>query len=230
MGNSSRRAAGLAMKRASRAAGQLPAATVTYANQDRARDAIRSLVGRDLSEHELAGLAGALPGAHVTVRGLPSTILLDVTGPNYTASVHLQRVTEDGVTRLSLLNWMFTPSATFSPREEAQMLRGQVRAAQRAGVDQLRVKARSESDDFHRLPLVGYDTPVAKLVVEQPRLPIPREAASARTLQEIIRTKAGHAWWQATEMYPTLDFQTVRGSRSVQRFNTYLRKNGLAKV
>jgi hypothetical protein len=186
---------------------------------------IRSVFGRDLTDQEVVGIAGALPGS--TVRFERGGVI-DVVGPrgSYHAQVTFQR--REGVRGAVVFNWFHRSARTDRTKiPDPRVLAMQVRAARRLGVALIHVKTNHVNGDWWRLPLLGYDSPNdISLRTETRHGSIPARFVGARTLGEILQMPGGMRWWRQNGMSPGLDITPRRGSHSSKTLDAVLRERG----
>jgi hypothetical protein len=212
--------------------------TVTYthaASQQR----LAAVVGRDLSARELVGLTGARSGAQVEVRGVYLTAKWEHNGHRYESSVIASRrepgdFTESAargeVGRVTIANFGFTKDGNPGAPLEAAVLARQIPVARSLGVQVITMKGRSGSDDWERLPRLGFNAPIDTYLRAELRggqlaqLP---PGVHGPTLRDVLGTEAGRLWWHDQgEIHPTLFFNTSKGSRDVRILNAYIRAGG----
>jgi hypothetical protein len=186
---------------------------------------LRSVFERDLSDQEIAGMAGALPGSTVH---FGRAGVIDVRGPrnSYHAQVTVQQRPE--VRGTILFNWFYRSGRSERSKiPDPRVLATQVRAARRLGISQFHVKTSHVGGDYWRLTQLGYDARVdAHLRAETRHLSIPAKYAGLRMLSDILKAPGGARWWQQNGMSPGLDFKTRRGSYSSTKLDEVVRQSG----
>lgn len=209
---------------AERGAGRRSSArtTVVTYTSDAARERISRLFERVLTDAEIAGLAGALPGSQVEVgRGGEITVTAP-RGRFYSTTFVVP--SDPGKTGPSLVNFEFrgkdsTNRIAVSPR----VLATQVRQAHALGVDNIHMKGRQHSDDFEQLPQLGYDTTIKVALDESRSQTLPAGVGPVRMLSDLLATRAGAAFWHANGLNPGLDFDPHPGTHSWQTLDALLR-------
>ena len=230
MGNSARRAAGLATRRATHASQQTVA--VTY--QPGAEAALARIAGREhVSEAEMARLAGAQPGAHVEAVWLGGDIAqLRVTGPGVRSDTWLMRDRATGEATLHINYLMLEPSAQ-GQGLGTRMWATQAREASRQGYTLATVDAarRDVSEATPREPAMtgylfwptrGFDARLERAGTDG--TPLPPALAGATMVSDLLKTAEGAAWWRAHGSTTAMQFDPRRGSESWQRLHAQLRR------
>ena len=199
--------------------------TVTYAD-DAVRQRISAALGRDISDNELANLAGAPPGSRIEV-GRYGEITVTPPDGRYTSSVFVQAAGpgDDGP---MLLNWRFEgPDGANTIAVDPEALARQVKQANALGITDIHMKARYQSDDFWQLPDLGYDIPIGPALVESASKELPAGLEDVQTLQQLLAHPEGRAWWRAHGMNPGFDFDPRPGSLNWRILDAYLRAHGM---
>jgi hypothetical protein len=200
--------------------------------QGRAR--LEELVGRPVTDTELANLVGAQPGASVEIgRGGSFT----VRGANGSYVHTVQMLPPDpSDPRLGLQNNTFEERGNTGAPFPAAILAMQVRQAQALGFSYIGAKSRGGSRDFVELPRLGYDALVDAHLLKETNdgrdVADPTTIAHppGRMLSDILATRAGRAWWNAEGREPGLAFNLAPGSRSIDTLNRYLRAHHMPEV
>lgn len=199
--------------------------TVTFTS-DAARTRLTNAFGQSLTDDQVAALAGAPPGSVVEADKYGQ---ITVTAPDgrYTSSVYVHAAEADGGGP-TLLNWRFeAPDGTNNIPVDAESLGRQVRQANELGVEGIHMKARSASADFEQLPRLGYDAPIAQVLVESESKTLPAGLEGVQSLQELLTYPAGRDWWHVNGMNPGLDFDPHPGSLSWRILDEHLQGLGL---
>ncbi len=192
---------------------------------------IHQLVGRKLSDGEVGRLAGAHAGDHVTVG--PGMVTVHRAGGSGYHTVSI--VPGDGPhARPQMVTWANRDAAGHEIEASAHVLATQVRAARRLGFERISTQARPGTNDYERLPRLGYNASLKAALHEsrlttagmKPTAPLPRSARGARTLSDLLSTKEGAAWWHANGLNPFLHLDVARGSQSAKTLARYLRAHG----
>jgi hypothetical protein len=196
------------------------------------RARIHELVGRSLSDGEIAGLAGARAGDRVVVgKGSVTVHRADGSGQHSVSIIP----GEGSHGRPAMLVWANHDAAGREVEADARVLAVQVRTAQRLGFERISTQARPGTNDYQHLPRLGYNCSMKQAIHEsrlnptaglKPTGPLPRSARGARTLVGLLKTPEGAAWWRSNGLNPALHLDLARRSQSVKTLNAYLRAHG----
>lgn len=213
--------------------------TVSYATE-RGRQLLEQKVGRGpLNEHQIAGLAGAEPGSHVTVERDGMLTNEGPGGAYRMKSAILARTAEDP--KLRLMAWSYyAPGYEMSPYGQhlsapvvnARAIRTQILAARQMGVDSIDVKCHAYKNDWVTAIRMGFDRPLdAHLWPELGGHRIPA-GFHGNTIGDVVlgNGRASMRWWRGIRSSLSLYFDPRPGSVSVQRFNAYLRAHGMKEI
>lgn len=228
-GNPSGRAAGAARERA--AASPAPSAGGYRVERRGDVDAnAGALFGRAVDDATLARLAGALPGARVTVSALPrGGLMLQVDGAGHAYDAW-RAVDRDARGLVNMLDWQVQVAAgARAAGLGLRMLATEVKAASSLGVRYLRIEAAARGDArgtigysywFDR----GYDAAIPPGV----RARMPAAYAGAARFSDLYALPGGRAWWREHgDTVHDISFDLAPGSYSRSRLEQALRDHNI---
>lgn len=189
-------------------------------------------------------LLGALPGATVSLRIYGQTggrVSFDIEGPRYQDCQRTLIPHPDG--SLEVHNDMFFLKKKFQGGGEGtKQFSDQVRACAAAGVDRITTLAgRGRTmNGYATWPILGYDAKLSD-AYRAGMPPLPKELASATTIQELFALPGGIDWWSGAKgedgkrhggkgVMMDMTFDLSPGSPSIKRLNGYLAKKGLEPI
>jgi hypothetical protein len=211
-------------------------AEVRFDDEQSEREAvawIRRATGRaDAGPADLAELAGATPGARVSVSTTYSGVRLLAEGPGHVANRTLNWSGVPGE-RPYVVNESFYVEPGRQGRGLGRESFGrQVAAGRRLGFDHVRTVASgsaSPGDDigYRVWPRFGYDAPLP----EKSRARVADELAGgpeadAMRLSDLMRTERGRAWWDEHGGMTAMEFDLTPGSLSNRAWDDYLARRG----
>jgi len=181
-----------------------------------------NLLGHPVNLADLADLAGALPGARVTIDAVPGAIQIWVSGKSgpvtYKATREVRR-DRDGTLYLEAVNLSASARKGGLGRE---IFGRMVEAAQRLGIEEIRadaVRSRNENG-YYTWARFGYDGELSAAIVAG----LPPGLSGARRISELMATQEGRDWWLANGETMLLTFDLRPGSPDLARWHAYLRE------
>lgn len=176
------------------------------------------LFGRKLARHELASLAGAPHNAHVRVEAHPRTgISLSWKSREGSAQRHLRQGANGAP---EIRNQVFHVKPEHQGKGIGSESFGrQVEHARKLGVQSLTTHAdRGPTlSGYHVWPRMGYTGPIPKPIAER----LPKSLGHAKDVADLMRSKAGRAWWKKNGGDVELRFDPGKGSRSSKIWDAY---------
>jgi hypothetical protein len=202
--------------------------TVNY--EDGVLELMLRLFGQLPNDEELAGLAGALPGAEVNVairrqKGWLYLTLSDARFERYETSI---RKDIDG----SLFAYIHHAYAAAGQRGQGNGVRAflcQVNAARRLGVRRIELFAAGnpgsgEENGYYVWARFGFDAPLREIE----RRALPANLSGAITLNQVIQ-RGGHEWWKAVGNARSMVFDLQAESEMMKTFKMYLSEKGITE-
>lgn len=211
---------------------------MTYARPS-SKDRLEQVTGRALSTRELVALTGMKAGAQVSVSGSYITSKGEYNGHMIETAVIVTR-REPGdfsqsqargpVGALTIANFEYIVDGNPGAPYDASMLTRQIPTARDLGIQVISMKCRSGSDDWLRLPRMGFDAPIdayLKAEVRGGQLAQLPAGVQGPMLRDVLSSEAGRRWWaDQGEIHPTLFLDISKGSPDVKVLNTYIRSGG----
>lgn len=204
---------------------------VQHENPEQVKQAMHHLFRWELSDGEVAGIAGAQPGDSVKVKALGNGKMLHiaVTGPGITPSHTMWhdvfRSSQDG-TLLDHLAYVHVANGGHG--EGARIFADIVRKQSRLGVDHIALEAaRSDIPGQH---MNGYYT-WARLGVNgrltaEHLAGAPRQFQGLTTIRDLMHAPGGRDWWRQHGNLWYGKFDLRPGSQSWRDLNDYLHEKG----
>lgn len=198
-------------------------------SQERTRALAGEILGREVSDDDLASLAGATDGAKVTIarsghRG--DEVRITVTEDGYYADRILMRE-RDGRSILYNAYFVVDESRRSSGLGRAVFGRA-VENAIRLGVTRIETTASGEGrrrpeyvdgwNGYYTWPRFGYDGPLTSTVKAR----LPEALKDAERVSDLMRTDDGRAWWKDWGESAALEFDLAPGSLSRRTWDAYL--------
>jgi GNAT superfamily N-acetyltransferase len=193
---------------------------------DAARDTLRKIVGRDVTDRDFASLVGAPDGSSVSVYADPfpgnEKVIVLVSGDGFRATRTI-RQSADGLAVINNVS-IDVEESHQSKGIGRQIFGRQVEQAARLGVTEIRTDAaRADGEGamigYKVWPRFGYDGPIPDAIRD--RLPEPMRGAER--LSDLMRTPEGRSWWDENGTTVSLTFDLSPGSLSRSIWETYLR-------
>ena len=199
------------------------------------------LLGRKVTEADLASVAGSPPGSTMTTRTSPAgeTQILTNTEGHPFHSIRTVMTNEQGqpVMRMDWTRIKATKNGVGTASYHSQLA-----AQKRMGFASAIAQATRNDDPdpakkmngYYSLAAYGFDGPLPgsvkkKLLTAQG---VPEGARNANTVQEILATQGGAGWWKANGDTFNATFDLSEGSASWQAFDDYIahRREGKRKA
>lgn len=194
---------------------------------DERRDALTRAFGRNVTPEEIVGWSGLRqsdlgPGARVELHSAGRTVELRVTTPKFTLTREYKRSAVDSK--------LMAEHASIEVRQEYQgsgigteLFTRSVEALQRAGFARIDAYAAGSAADpvhngYYTWPRLGYDAQLPANLLEK----LPPGLRGATTVQSLISTPEGLAWWKANGKSTYVSFDLSAGSPSMRVLEQYL--------
>lgn len=193
--------------------------------EQRYRDNMEALFGRQLAPREIAELVGAPAGAKVFVSGdYAGGLMIRVEHPLYQSQLRGIQRGKDG--KLEMENNVFKLNkAAQGNGVGVRVFARQVDQASKLGVERIVTQAkRSKSmNGYYTWARLGYDAAIPKRVANK----LPAELKGAKNVSDLMRTKAGRDWWKQNGTTVDMTFDLSRGSHSRRILEGYEGERGV---
>lgn len=183
-----------------------------------ARAHLERAFGHPVTDQQIAGLVGALPGERVTANGMTISAHAPDGSRHFISAYRL-----DGAVMLGMGGHDVPDAPHIVSSTDPARLTVQIRAARSLGVTSIFVKASGDSASY-RLAQMGFDRDLSAIVPHETKGQTPPASlAHITTLQGLMRSAVGQTWVRDHLHTAGLYFDTRAGSASMRAFTAFRR-------
>jgi GNAT superfamily N-acetyltransferase len=195
--------------------------------------AVKSIFGKDVTPQEIAALTGAPPGSYALIRSaLGGRLEINVFGPGFEMrdiSSYFDRhgqftmtrvISRDASGNLVMYNDNFMMNEAYQGHGlGTKIFSDEVAALRQQGFDRIDThgEAGTGYNGYYTWPRLGYTGDLPRMNVD-----LPPGLEHVKTVQELMATPEGRAWWKANGQAIDLTFDLTPGSYSDRVLNAYL--------
>lgn len=212
------------LKAASKREGHYLPKNVKVQYSEGAKEMVRKLFGRRVSDRALSGAVGALDGAIVRIKAIPAGV--DATIIHKYIDDQSRTIQKDRDGKLRILNDYFRKSRNAPKQVGIISFAREVAGARALGVDYISTFAAGSYGDtyyngYYTWARFGYNANLTGSEIDE----LPPALKSATTLNQLMRLPGGPEWWKVYGIGREMRFDLGENSESLRILQDYLREH-----